>query len=200
VVAVSPPLEVVRDDANLFTSAVAMYNGMLDETIEDAYVTSSATSTYGLRTWSSEGLLVAGGSASQTALQVTRAYASYYASNYSTPRTRVGQLTVRPQAPLGSAGTATWNLITGVDISDMVRLTTTHYNSAGSATGGGFNDDFFVEGVHYTAQPLNASFPDVTVTMDVSPAAYYTAGSPFPVGGSRGAGAAAAKAGSVVIS
>ena len=45
--------------------------------------------------------------------------------------------------------------------------------------GGGFAGDyFFVEGVHYDIKPLNATNPEVTVTLDVSPAGYFSS-NPF---------------------
>jgi hypothetical protein len=61
----------------------------------------------------------------------------------------------------------------GVDISDIIRLKTTHHNGVG-----GFDEDFFVEGLHYTASPLSDNYVDVELTLDVSPRALYDA-NPF---------------------
>jgi len=180
VVPVSPPLTVVRDDANLFTSAVATPQNIVDADVSALVSTSSSGHTaYGMRTWSAENLVTAGGTANSSATAVCKLFSNYYRDNYATPRTRVGQLTILPQRRTGSVGTATWAMMCGVDISDVVHLKTTHYNVAGSATGGGFNDDFYVEGVHYEAAgPISGGVPNVTLTLDVSPTGYYGT-SPF---------------------
>ena len=49
---------------------------------------------------------------------------------------------------------------------------------AGATAGGGFNTDFFVEGIHYTARPGPPAYPIVELTLDVSPSSYYPPGSP----------------------
>lgn len=177
VVPVSPPLVISRDAANLYSSAFSLpqNNSDIDFTsaeIAGQYVTDSgATASYGLRTWSAENLVTGGGTAN-TALQETLLYATYYKNNYKTPRTRVGALTVRPQHPTSANGRATWDLMTGVDISDRVALTA-------ALEGGSFSGSyFFVEGVHYDIRPLNATNPEVTLTLDVSPAGYFTS-NPF---------------------
>jgi len=174
VVPISPPITVSRDDSNLYSDALATYNGIADADIAGQHtVSSAATATYGLRTWSAEGLLTAGGTAN-TAAQETKLFATYYVNNYSTPRTRVGQLTVRPQPPAGTHGPVTWALMCGVDISDRVSLTTTH------GGGGGFAGDyFFIEGVHYDANTSGGTaVTNVTLTLDVSPAGYWSS-NPF---------------------
>ena len=53
-----------------------------------------------------------------------------------------------------------------VDISDIVHLSTSHHG------GGGFDDDFYVEGVHYQVRP-GGGVPYVELTLDVSPRGYY---------------------------
>ena len=171
VVPVSPPLVISRDDSHLYTSALSLpqwgdaQEGPSD--IANQYVTSAATATYGLRTWSAENLLTGGGTAN-TALQETKLFGNYYTTNYDEPRTRVGQLTIRPQPPLSSSGATAWALMCGVDISDVVNLITTHVG------GGGFSTTpFYVEGISYEARPLNADYHDVTLTLDVSPASYF---------------------------
>ena len=171
VVPVSPPLVLSRDDAHLYTSGLSLPQwGSAPEGASDIanqYVTSAATATYGLRTWSAETLLTAGGTAN-TALQETKLFGNYYTTNYDEPRTRVGQLTIRPQPPLSSSGATAWALMCGVDISDVVNLITTHVG------GGGFSTTpFYVEGISYEARPLNADYHDVTLTLDVSPASYF---------------------------
>ena len=166
---VSPPLTVFRDDSHLVTSAIATPQGVADGDIPAQYVTdTTAVGLYGLRTWSAENLLTGNGTGPTTGLEQTRLFADYHRDNYKTTRTRVGQLTFRPQDPDGSYGTRTWRILCGVDISDVIELTSFHFGSSGFAA-----ERFYVEGVHYEAQPGGADHPDVTLTLDVSPAGYY---------------------------
>jgi len=172
VVPVSPPLVASLDDVSVFNSALATPQNIDEGDIPAQYVEDATSiSYYGRRTWSAPNLATLGGSAT-TANQETKLFAQYVIDNFADPRTRVGQVTVRPQNPSGTSGAATWALMCGVDISDQFTLTTTHTG------GGGFADDFFVEGVHYEAKPMNATQHDVTLTLDISPAGYYDS-SPF---------------------
>jgi len=168
IVLVSPPLEASLDDSTLYTAAVATPQDVADADIAGQYVTDATTiAAYGLRTWSAENLLTDGGDGPTTDLQETRLFATYVVDNYKTPMLRVGQLTIRPRDPNDVRAPATWALMCGVDITDITHLTTTHTG------GGGFDTDFYVEGVHYEVRPMNTLIPDVTLTLDVSPRARY---------------------------
>ena len=105
--------------------------------------------------------MTAAGDDDRTAEQETKLFAHYVVDNYATPRVRVGQLTVKARRPDSFNGAATWALLCGIDISDIVHLTTTH------GGGGGFDDDFYVEGIHYQARP-GGTIPYVELTLDVS--------------------------------
>lgn len=172
VVPISPPLEYSIDKENVWTAATAtpddptgLNAGWSDGT--NYVVDATDAASYGLRTWGASDLATGGGAGATTAVQETNLFADYILANYSTPRVRVGALTVRPQAPLSAYGDATWALFQGVEINDVVSLETTQ----GS---GGFGGDlFFVEGIHYEVAPMSSSHPDVTLTLDVSPQAYF---------------------------
>lgn len=169
VVRISPPLDVYRDLANLYTTAAALPQNVADADIPAQYQTDTvAAAKYGLRSWSSENLCTAGGTTT-TALQETALFSQYIVDNYSAPATRVGAITIRPQRASGVFGAAAWLMICDIDISDRILLTTT--NPA-------FNEYVFVEGVHYEAKPMNAQQHEVTLTIDVSPATYYSS-NPF---------------------
>jgi hypothetical protein len=167
VVKISPPLVAFRDEVNLYTAGFATYDGIVDADIDGQYIPNAgAIGQYGIRTWSAENLLTDGGSGT-TAAEELQNVATYYETNYSTPRTRVGQLTFKPHRIDDDRAAATWALMCGVDISDIVHLTTTHTG------GGGFDDDFYVEGVHYLIEPMTPGVHNVTLTLDVSPSTYY---------------------------
>jgi len=166
VVRISPPLEASLDDTFLYTSALATPQNIDDGDIPGQYVQDAgAVGAYGLRTWSAENLATRNGAAT-SGEQETGLFAEYVLENFKTPRVRVGQLTVKGRNPATTNGAKTWQLLCGIDISDLVHLKTTHRG------GGGFDDDFFVEGIHYTARPGGA-IPVVELTLDVSPKGYY---------------------------
>src|SRR5262245_47004167 len=178
-VRISPPLQASLDDTLLYTSALATPQGIDDGDIAAQYLEDTTTSTAkGLRTWSAENLATRGGVVSSTdstptdGLQETRKFAQYYLNNYKTPQLRVGQLTIKSRRQDGSPNAnATWTLLTSIDVSDIVHLKTTH------GGGGGFNTDFYVEGIHYQARP-GPGVPYIELTLDVSPQAAY-ASNPF---------------------
>ena len=91
----------------------------------------------------------------------------YYVDNYSQPRTRPRQITVKSVHPSDHRAAATWAFLCGVEISDIIHLTVTHPG------GGGIDEDFYVEGVSTVCRPLQPDFDYVEVTCDVSPAAYW---------------------------
>ncbi len=164
----SPPLEVSLDDSNLYTSAIATPANVLDETIAAQYRDDSAAITErGIRTWSAENLQTLGGDLAATALEVTALFSDYVVDNMSLPqRPRIGRVTVKNREPGSTLATHVHAILAGVEISDIVHLKTTHNG------GGGFDTDFYVEGIHYTCRPGG----EVNVTelqLDLSPAGYW---------------------------
>ena len=153
----------------IYNAALATPQNINDKDIAGQFVSdSSSISVLGPRTISFENLLTKNHQVTLvSANDETKLYATYYVDNYKNPRTRVKTIRFRSQLPSTTTGAATWNLMCGIEIGDIVALTTTHVG------GGGFNESFYVEGLHYTAAPLNASYHDVTLDVDVSPAAYY---------------------------
>ncbi len=167
IVPLSPPLHVYMDNENLYSNAIATPQGIADGDIAGQYATDpTSEGQFGLRTWSAENLLTGGGVATN-ALEETALFAQYYLDNLSTPQVRVGTLTIRPH--LGVSAAATWALLCGVEISDIIAITTTH------GGGGGFSGtQFFVEGIHYQADAQGGPlFTNVTATFDVSPSTYF---------------------------
>jgi len=166
-VRISPPLTASLDDTLIYTSALATPQNIADGDIPGQYredTTSSAAK--GLRTWSAENLTTRSGNGTD-GLDETKKFADYYVINYVNAKLRVGALTVKSRKLDGSPGSnATWHLLGAVDISDIIHLTTTH------GGGGGFNTDFYVEGVHYRARP-GGDAPILELTLDVSPKSAY---------------------------
>ena len=162
----SPPLVPSLDDTLLYTSALATPQNIADGDIAAQYVTNAtAVGKKGLRTWSAENLATRGG-AGTTGEDECKKFAYYIRDNYGTPKVRVGQLTIKSRNTSSVWAAATWNLICKIDISDIVHVKTTH------SGGGGFDTDFYVEGIHYAARP-GPGVPYIELTLDVSPKGYY---------------------------
>jgi len=125
---------------------------------------------YGRRSWDAQNLLTKGGlGTGTTALQETKFFASYYVLNYQNPRTRITDCALRSMRPGTPGSSETWRLMSLVDIGDSVTVT------VASPGGGGLDTEaYFVEGVHEDVRPLNPEYDDVTVTLDLSPRAYFT--------------------------
>lgn len=156
-----------RGLANIHNAALVTPQGIADADIAGQLsYDSGSIATYGARTWSAENLITLNEQVTgTTANPETKKYGDFVVSNNAAPRTRISQITFRPQDPASVAGVATWSLICGVEISDTVTVTTTHPG------GGGFNaEPYFVEGVHYDARPLSDTMHEVTLTLDISPA------------------------------
>lgn len=162
-----------KDKDKVINWAISTPQGIADsahngQVVKDA----SSIATYGTRSISFENLLTYGGYlGGTTALVETKKFATYYVNNYKTPRARINRITFKRLPPSHANAGKVWAILCGVDISDIIRLKTTHQ-------GGGFDEDFYVEGLHYSCQPLSNTYDDVTLTLDVSPASYYSS-NPF---------------------
>lgn len=129
----------------------------------------------GIRSWSAQNLLTKMGLLDASdALTETKRFATYYVDNYAEARNRVSTLGFRSVRPDRTGAAINWKLLCEADISDQIDIT------IASPGGGGLNaEPFFIEGIHEQNRPLNSEYDDVTMTLDVSPAAYFTS-NPFP--------------------
>jgi hypothetical protein len=131
---------------------------------------------WGKRSWSSQNLLTESGYVDGAdGLTETLRFAQYYVTNYAQPRNRIVSVGFRSIMPGRIGSATTWQLMSRIDISDQVDITLGHPG------GGGFFDaEYYVEGVHETSRPLNPDYDDDTVTLDLSPKAYFDDTSMFP--------------------
>jgi len=168
-VAVISELGFDRSDENIINAALSTPKDIANADISGQFVSDpTSIGFHGARSISFDNLLTDGRSdGTTTALEETKLFATYYVDNYKDPQNRINKIVIRPQ-PVGSAfGPNVWDFICGVEISDLVHVKTTHPG------GGGFDDDFFVEGIEYEIVPMNGTNPEVTLTLDVSPRALY---------------------------
>ena len=176
---IRPPLQWSRPRRMIYNAAIAYPRhpllgtggGTFDETdIPGQIVTDSASITaFGYRAWSARDLItLAGTTTGFDAATETKLFAEYYVANYALPRTRIEALSFKSLRPDDPRAEATWALLCGVDVSDVVNLTHDY-------PGGGIMfEDFYVEGSQMTIRPLTPDYDMVDLSLNVSPAAYYT--------------------------
>jgi hypothetical protein len=166
-----------RGLSKVINSALSTPKGIADSAVQDQLVQDlDSIGRYGIRSWSAQNLITSTGILDDAdALEETFKYAQYMVANYATPKDRITTIGFR-SIGLGAPGAAaTWALLSDVDIADTIQVT------VGSPGGGGFDlEPYFVEGVHEQAQPLGTGYDDVTLTLDLSPRAYFTDLSMFP--------------------
>lgn len=129
---------------------------------------------HGTRSWSAENLIVKNGTSSGlTGAQECKTYANYVVRNYKDSQVRIPQLSFKPLRPEDARAAGLWSLLCEVDISDQVIISKSHPG------GGGFvSKTYFVEGITEVWRPwvldLNTGYPFCEMTLDLSPAAYWT--------------------------
>lgn len=156
------------DVEKVINNATATPKGIANSAINAQRVENAASiAAYGSRSISFDNLLTQYDYFdAATANAATKKFATYYVSNYKDPRPRVNRVTFKRLDPSHANAQRVWALMCGVDISDIIRLKTTHQ-------GGGFDEDFYVEGIQASASPLSDDFDNVQFDLDVSPRAYY---------------------------
>lgn len=170
-VQIRPPYSWNRGRAHIINSAMCFPKDIADADMAGQYVKDDTS--IGLRgycSWSRENVLLDSGILTgNTGAEECRLFGQFYVANYAEPRNRPSALTVKTVRPDDARAGRVWDFLTNVDIADTVTLTIGH------AGGGGFNEEpFYVEGVKETAEPLTGAYANVTVSIDVSPAAYFT--------------------------
>lgn len=135
------------------------------------YKDNASISQYGWRMAPQmDGLLVRHGDTppGRNSLEETKLYAEYYVENYKQPKTRLTRLQFRTRDVNDDLAPALWGFICGVEIGDVVTVTTTHFDA------GGFDEDYYVEGIRYNATNLGRTgLEDITMELDVSPRSFY---------------------------
>jgi hypothetical protein len=171
-----------RGLSKIINSATASPIGIKEQDVSSQRITDlNSVNAYGVRSWSASNLLTYSsldfdGEGDGTGpLGQTKKFAVFYVANYANPRDRITQIAFRSLRPDDPRAAANWDLLTRIDIGDTVTVTVT------APGGGGFTSEpYFVEGVHEDARPAVPNYDDVTVTLDLSPRAYYNI-NPFAV-------------------
>ena len=168
-------VEFTRGLTNLINASLVTPLGIADADIGAQFVYDKrSVGQYGPRTegTSYENIIVGDGNDGNNPYQESKSYGEATVDNYKKPVNRVKKLVFRnpPAGASANRKAATWNLLTQIELSDTITVTTTHPG------GGGFNHvKHFVEGITYDIKPLNGDEWDVTLTLDLSPAVYFDA-------------------------
>lgn len=160
-----------RSAQDIINASLAIPSGASDDDVPGNLVTDSASITqFGYRSRETPNLLTYQGHNDDltptTAIEETRKFADYRTGNYKDPKTRVVQIEVTGLDPRHPLAPAVWDFLCEVELSDLVSLDTLGLHPGG----GGFDEDFFVEGIHYSCDPAPPpKYYEIVCTLDVSP-------------------------------
>lgn len=140
-------------------------SGTLVPIVMEDQVRFDATSVakWGVRSWSAENVLtLKHNSNGNTGAEECQLFAQYVVDNYSNPKPRVSKVGFRSLLDGDYRAAATWALMQGVEIGDLITLNTPF-----------ISDVYFIEGITATAKELNGDIPDVSMELDLSPRSYW---------------------------
>lgn len=127
-------------------------------------VDNASISKWGVRSWSAENLITRRHNANgNTGAEECRLFAEYVVENYSDPVPRVSRIGLKSLRDSDPRAAATWALMQGIEIGDVLDLTTDWISGT-----------YFVEGITASAHELDGTIPFATVELDLSPAAHWT--------------------------
>lgn len=168
--AVLSSLTLGRDVAKIINNALFTPVGISDAAVAGQLVSDSDSITaYGPRGITGQDLIIAHDNLLDlNANDACLKFGQFYVDNFKTPATRVIQAVFRGFPPGLPNATAQWNLLCGVEIGDVIEITTTHLGTGGFAA-----EPYFVEGISYDAQLGMRGIWDIMMTLDLSPKTYY---------------------------
>jgi hypothetical protein len=154
------PDQVSRDDASIGQHGYCSWSA---ENLKIAHPTAIG---YAALTTAGASILTG-----NSALDECQLYADFITANYPTERDRVTTIEFRSMRPTDPRAEGNWALLAQGDLGDRVNVTIKHPG------GGGFNaEPYFIEGIREVAEPLDGHMADVTLNLDLSPAAWFTPG------------------------
>jgi hypothetical protein len=165
---VASELTFSRGVAGIVNSALAAPQNIAGTSLAGQLTENAASiGTYGYQSFTAEDLLTGGGIASNVGDPVaeTKLYSDYYVQNMATASTRLDVLAITSPSPRHPTADRRWTFLTQVDISDLVTVTSVVPGTGGSLSA----DDFFIEGLHYSASAQGTSHHHVELTLDTSP-------------------------------
>lgn len=145
-------------------------NGVtFDQALTETLVRTDATSisTYGYRGMEKPDLIIKEHKTNgNTGADECGLFGDFWTLNYPVPRKNVQTVTFKSMRPSDARAPKTWELMTKMDISDVIHL---WVDEAGLT-----DEEFYIEGMVGSCRPARPAFDMVTVTPNLSPQAYYT--------------------------
>lgn len=151
----------------IINSATSYPEDVIEADIPGQLVTDATSITqHGIHSRSDVNLIVASHKTNgDTGTQQCFKYATFWITYYAQPLDRVERCVVQSVHPTDSRATTTWAFLTGVSISDIVKV------KVGYPGGTGFAGiDHYVEGRQLTIEPAQPTFDMVTLELNLSPA------------------------------
>lgn len=166
------------DKKNLFNAVIATPEHIAMADIAGQLVTDpTSISQYGIRALKLDGLLTSNTTDDgYHALDECKLFGLYYIDNYAQPVQRISRLVFKSVSPDDPTNAGTWALLCGIEIGDVVNVLTHNPGNGGFAAPGTPDAGlgFFVEGISYQVTLGNDRYPQVVLTLDVSPQAWFT--------------------------
>lgn len=155
--------------ADIINAALAYPRGIKPSDMPGQVVTDATSiGKYGIHSWSAPDLIVLEGTTTgNDANDECKLYSQFQVDNLASPRTRITTLNLKALHPDDPRATATWGLLGGHDISDIVNVAITYPGGVSTP------EDFYIEGGQMQIRPLNPDFDMVDLSLNVSPAAWY---------------------------
>ncbi len=168
-------LSYSRARSEIINSGLSYPRGIAEPDIPgQVYRDATSVTAYGLHSWSAPDLVINAGTTSgdyppvsllSSANHQCFLFSKFFVKNQKDPGNRIKALTIKMLDPGDPRAAATWGVLCGADISDIINLT------VGYPGGTGIDDvDYYVEGVTMRIRPLNPTYDHVELDLDVSPA------------------------------
>lgn len=157
-----------RPRTRIVNSYLAYPHGFREEDIPTLTQTDATSVTnYGYRGRVASDLIIARHKTNgNTGADECVLFGEYYVTNYAEPRKNVERITFKSLHPSDSRAADTWEIMTQMDISDVIHLWVGEADLA--------DEEFFIEGINGSCRVGAPAYDFVTVTPNLSPAAYYT--------------------------
>lgn len=158
--------------SNVINAALSYPKGIKEADIPgQVYFDAASITAYGKHALPplSDLILSEGVTTGNTKEQECLLYAKLYVENQKDPRITIDTLTVKALRPDDPRAAATWGVLTGADISDIVNLKV-GYPGSGVGIGDPSGEDYYIEGMSMRIRPLNPIHDHVELDLDVSPA------------------------------
>lgn len=156
-----------RPRTRIINSYLAYPRGIKEEDILTLQVTDATSiSAYGYRGREAPDLIVKSHQTNgNTGAEECALYGEYFLAAYAEPRKNVERVTFKSLNATDNRATATWALMVGADISDMLHLFV--------AEAGLSDTEFYIEGVQGECKVGGPALDFVTITYNLSPFSYF---------------------------